>query len=168
MELLLVRHAKAELREEFARSGAPDVARPLTAEGRKKMRRAGDGLTAIVPHLALIAVSPYRRAMETGEILATAYRGPKPHPLVLLAPGNAPEELLAWLGTETRDGVVALVGHEPDLGRFASWLLAGPGADFAPLKKGGACLIRTAPDKGAGCGTLRWLLTPSQLRALAS
>jgi phosphohistidine phosphatase len=168
MELLLVRHAKAEDREKFALSGAPDASRPLTREGRKKMRRAAAGLTTIVPRLASIAVSPYRRAVETAEILAAAYGGLEPHSLALLAPGSAREELLAWLQAETREGVVALVGHEPDLGRFASWLLGGPGADFIPLKKGGACLLRIAPDKGAGCGTLCWLLTPSQLRALAS
>ena len=43
MKLLLIRHAIAEEREDFARTGKDDRLRPLTDEGRKKMKQAARG-----------------------------------------------------------------------------------------------------------------------------
>ena len=40
LTLLLIRHAIADDRATFARTGRPDRERPLTAEGRRKMRSA--------------------------------------------------------------------------------------------------------------------------------
>ena len=73
MKLLLLRHAVAEDRATFAASGKEDRLRPLTEEGRKKMRRIGDALAGLLPELALIATSPYTRARESAEILARAF-----------------------------------------------------------------------------------------------
>ena len=49
MKLLLIRHAIAEEREDFARTGKDDRLRPLTDEGRKKMKQAARGLRKIAP-----------------------------------------------------------------------------------------------------------------------
>src|SRR2546430_12501315 len=73
MRLLVVRHAIAEDREAFARSHKDDAARPLTPDGRRKMARAAEGLKQLVPELELLAASPYKRALETAEIIAHAY-----------------------------------------------------------------------------------------------
>ena len=61
---------------------------------------------------------------------------------------------------------MAIVGHEPHLGRRATWLLTGV-LQSIPLRKGGACLIKFARRPAKGENVLRWALTPSLLRRLA-
>src|SRR5690349_23948212 len=73
MRLIVVRHAVAEDREAFARTHKEDAARPLTAEGRRKMERGALGLRQLVPEVNLLASSPFRRALDTAAILSHAY-----------------------------------------------------------------------------------------------
>jgi len=60
---------------------------------------------------------------------------------------------------------LALVGHEPDLGELAARLLGARGT--VQFKKGAVCAIDVDGATPGGPGTLRWLLTPRALRALA-
>jgi phosphohistidine phosphatase len=55
MRLLVVRHAAAEDKDEFARAGRSDDLRPLTADGKRDMREAARGLRNVVPKLDLLA-----------------------------------------------------------------------------------------------------------------
>src|SRR5881392_380489 len=87
MRLLVVRHAIAEDREAFARSHKDDADRPLTSEGRRKMERAALGLKVLVPELDVLAASPYKRALDTAEIIAASYRGLTVERVPELAPG---------------------------------------------------------------------------------
>jgi phosphohistidine phosphatase len=48
-----------------------------------------------------------------------------------------------------------------------SWLVAGADDSFLDLKKGGACLLELDGKPGPGSATLRWLMAPKHLRALA-
>lgn len=167
MKLLLLRHAIAADRATFAATGKEDRLRPLTEDGRKKMRRIGDTLAGLLPQLALIATSPYDRARESAEILARAY----PERPVLserpeLAPGGTSAALLKFLQAQKSLPVVAFVGHEPNLSQFAGWLLAAQEKSFLQLRKGGGCLIDFAGRIGSGNGTLIWHMTASQLRSL--
>ena len=166
MDLLVVRHAVAEDRDEFAATGRPDTARPLTADGRKKFERGARGLVRVLPALDVLASSALRRAVETAEILARAYRvegGPR---LRELEPGARPEALVRWLRRQNRQAVVAVVGHEPHLSALAAHLLAGRGRGFTDFKKGGAALLALGDEPAAGEAELRWLLTAAQLRRL--
>lgn len=163
MELLLVRHARAEERELFAISGADDALRPLTREGAARMRDVAAGLHRLLPDLDVIASSPYTRALQTADILARRYKT-KVVQLPQLAPGHPPATLLPWLRGHDETFRVALVGHEPDLGMLASWLLCGKEQGFLPFKKGGAALLHFPADIKAGQAQLDWLLTPAQLR----
>ena len=165
MELLLVRHGKAEDRELFARSGQSDEERPLTSAGTKKMKRETHALREFLPRLHTIGSSPLRRALQTAEILSDAY-GCRLEPVEALAPGSGPELLLPWLKGQPHAATVALVGHEPDIGGLACWLLAGKVANFIPFKKGGVCLLHIAGKVGPASGELLWSVTPSQLRAM--
>ena len=166
MRILLIRHARAEDRTQIP-GRADDSARRLTARGRRDMRKAARGLCKIAPELDLLAASPLRRAQETAGILARAFGGIEPVELPLLAPGGSPLQMLVWLATLPTDTAVALVGHEPDLGRLASWLLSGKNDSFVELKKGAACLIEFDRHPKAGAGRLLWAMTPGQLRTLA-
>src|SRR5687768_9494137 len=134
--LLVVRHAIAEEREEFARTGQEDSLRPLTAEGRKKMRRGADGLRTVVPAIDVLATSPLVRAVQTAEIVAEAYGGLEMVTVQELSPDSELPAFLRWLGTQASGRMVAIVGHEPHLSGLTSWLLTGRNRSFISLKKG--------------------------------
>jgi phosphohistidine phosphatase len=163
MDILLLRHAKAEERSIVRR----DRHRALTAAGRRDMAKAARGLQRLLTALDVVGSSPLTRARQTAEILARRYNVPQILELEELAPGASPGALLEWLRGQSPDGVIALVGHEPDLGRLAAFLLTGRAGSFVPLKKAGACLIRLDGDIEAGSGKLAWLVPPRALRALA-
>ena len=74
MQLLVIRHAIAEEQEDFARSGRDDSERPLTDEGRDKMRRGIAGLRRMVSRIDLLASSQYTRARQTAELVAEGYK----------------------------------------------------------------------------------------------
>jgi phosphohistidine phosphatase len=166
MRLLVVRHAIAEEREEFERTGRDDRLRPLTDEGRKKMRRIARGLRRLVPEIDLLATSPLTRATQTGAVLDAVYGDLPTVEIEELDPDARPEDFVAWLRAR-QDSVVAVVGHEPSLSLIVSWLLARATRPLITLRKGGACLLELGDKPAAGAGTLIWALTPAQLRALA-
>jgi len=166
MDLVIVRHAIAEERETFARTGQDDALRPLTAPGRRKMERAAAGIARVAPEVDALASSPLVRARDTAAILAPALGLRRVEEVEALAPDAEPEALLPWLRAQARRRAVAVVGHEPHLGLLVALLLAGRNEPFAILRKGGACLVRLPRRPGPATGELRWLLEPSQLRAL--
>ena len=167
MLLLIIRHAIAVEREEFARSGQDDSLRPLTDEGRAKMRKVTQGLTRLIPGVDVLATSNLTRATETAAIVATAYDGMEAVVVDALSPERQPAAFLQWLRGQKLQAVIAAVGHEPHLGTLASWLLAGKDRSFITFKKGGICLLEFARTPRAGDAALHWLLTPRQLRDLA-
>ncbi|MHB8536163.1 MAG: SixA phosphatase family protein [Sulfuricaulis sp.] len=166
MLILLVRHAKAEPRPLLALGPKRDSRRPLSDAGRQRMRRAAKTLHRLVPAVDVLVSSPLARARETAEIIARRYDAMPIVDLASLSPGSSERELLDWLHEQQTDATVVLVGHEPDLGLFASWLLCGKKLPFAPLRKGGACLIRFAETPTPGTGVLEWWLTPKLLDKL--
>ena len=166
MFILLVRHAKAEPRPLLTLRPKQDARRPLTDAGRKRMRRAARTLRKLLPAIDVLAASPLVRARETAEIIAARYDGTPVVELAPLSPGGSERDLLEWLREQRADAAIGLVGHEPDLSLFASWLLSGKKSPFAPLRKGGACLIRFAETPAAGGGVLEWWLTPKLLDKL--
>jgi len=166
MKLLLIRHAIAEEREDFARTGKDDRLRPLTEEGRKKMKQGAKGLREIVPEIDLLATSPLTRAAQTAAILDSVYGDLKEVEIKELSPEATPEGFLRWLRKQKAD-TVAVVGHEPSLSLIASWLLTGTERRIIALRKGGAGLLDFPGEVGAGTAILLWVVTPAQLRALA-
>jgi phosphohistidine phosphatase len=166
MDLLIVRHAIAGDRDAWAQSGRPDGERPLTPEGRKRMRENARGIRALVPRLDLLATSPYARAAQTAELLLEEYGEITTVDLPALAHGGAPDEIRAWLAQRAEERI-ALVGHEPDLGILIGWFATGAAGAPIPLRKGGAALLRFTDTPGPGTGGLRWLAPPKVLRLIA-
>lgn len=165
MRLLVVRHAAAEDKDEFARTGGSDELRPLTADGKRDMREAARGLRNVVPRLDLLATSPLVRAVETAEILGVEYER-KQVVVEALRPDSPYDDLARWAREHTKKDVVAIVGHEPHLSGLASWLLTGSNNSFIDLKKGAACLLEMEDAPAAGSAILLWSLAPRQLRGL--
>ncbi len=165
MKLLMIRHAIAEESEDFARTGKDDRLRPLTDEGRKKMKQAAKGLRQLVPGIDLLATSPLTRAAQTGAILDSVYEGLDEVEIEELAPEATPEEFLRWLRQQKAE-TIAVVGHEPSISLLMSWLFTGTERRIFSFRKGGACLLELPDEVGAGTATLQWALAPAQLRGL--
>lgn len=162
MLIYIVRHAIAVPRELHV--GLDDAARELTEKGVERMHQIVRGLDGINVVLDEIWTSPLIRARQTADILAGArhFRG-SVRPVAALAPGGDPTQIVRELATVSPQAAIALVGHEPDLGELAALLLTGRSQSFLEFKKGGVACIElesNAPPRG----TLRWLMTPRQMR----
>lgn len=166
MDLVIVRHAIAEDREVFARTGKPDEERPLTAVGRKRMRRCAAGLRSLIDRVDILASSPLTRAVQTAAILSEAFGDVDLAIVEELAPAARPRRLLQWLERNQAAEIIVTVGHEPHVSATLAWLTTGTEEPFASFKKGGAALLRMAEGLVAGEAELRWLLTAGQLRRL--
>jgi phosphohistidine phosphatase len=166
MQVLVIRHAIAEDRVEFAKSGKSDNERPLTAEGKRRMERAASGLRELVPTIDVVASSPLVRAKQTADIVAAAYGGKAVEIVPALSGDGNLKGVVAWLGSQDVQQTVALVGHEPDLGMLVSYLLTDTTSMAIALKKGAVCLLEFDAPVEPGAATLRWFLAPKQLRAI--
>ena len=168
MRLLVIRHGLAGDRDEFAFTGRPDAERPLTKDGRAKMKRAASGLRLIVDELSLVATSPLVRAVQTAEIVAEAFGVAEPTVVEELSEERSTDDLLPWLRSQEPDTTVAVVGHNPHLGFLVGWLLTGRHENFVELKKGAAVMLQFEdPDPPSpGTATLLWSLAPAHLRKL--
>lgn len=168
MRLLVIRHAIAMDREDFAGTGKPDDLRPLTARGMKRMTRAAKGLRAEVEALDHLATSPLTRAVQTAAIVGDEYGITESEVTRSLEPEAPMEKFEEWCAAHGDKSGVAVVGHEPHLSTLVTWLLTGQSDSRIELGKGGACLVEFELAPRRNTGTLIWLLTPRQLRALAS
>jgi len=163
MELLVVRHAIAF--ERSARRWPDDARRPLSPQGAARARKAALGLKRVTEHPARVLVSPLRRAQQTAAILTQFAGWPEAGECVQLLPGASPEGLLALLA-RSHDSPIALIGHQPGLGRLlAACLPGGVGAAAFELRKMGVALLCFEGAARAGRGQLVSLLPPRILRA---
>jgi phosphohistidine phosphatase len=166
MMLLLIRHGPAGDREAWRALGKDDFLRPLTADGRARTRAAAKGLARVADRPQALATSPLARAIQTADQVARAFGVEAAEELQAVVPGGAPAEVMPWLTARAKLDLVALVGHEPQLGKLASWLLSHSTTPFLQLKKGGACLLDLGRRPRAGSARLLWMLSPAQLRRL--
>src|SRR6185437_4989308 len=139
MDLLIVRHAIAFERD--AKRWPDDLMRPLTSEGTTRARQAAKGLKRLVDRPQRVLTSPLTRAKQTAEILTQFAGWPRALDCPALSPEEPPEAALEALRSQPQK-LIAVVGHEPGLGRL---IAAGvPGAvqpQAFELKKFGVALL---------------------------
>lgn len=168
MRLHLLRHAIAAPRD--TARWPDDRARPLTADGARRMRRAARGMRRLGLRFDLILSSPLVRALETARIVLDA--GARRTDLRLLkplAPGGGSGGVFAALEGLPPQSHLLLVGHEPDLGLLAASLVLDRRSEMPLLfKKGGLCRIDTEGVPRPGGGRLVFHLTPRILRRLGA
>lgn len=155
MKLLVVRHADAMSAADALRSNTDDFDRPLTPKGVRQIHEASERLARMVQAPKRIFHSPLLRAVQTAEVLGEAWPGAE---LVLcdaLIPPVVGARILEALGDS---GDTVLVGHEPELGKLAAWLMTGVAEPLFSFEKGGAALISFSGQPRQGAGKLRWLL----------
>jgi phosphohistidine phosphatase len=166
MNLLVIRHAIAEDKDEWAVTGEPDGKRPLTEDGRKKMKRGAKGLRKMVANIDLLATSPLTRAVQTAEIVAREFEEIAVVVTDSLDPARPHDAFMDWFRSLDEVSTVAVVGHDPHLSSLVSWLMTGRDGGIIELKKGAACMLEVDRTGAPGNARLIWALTPDQLRAL--
>ena len=162
--LYLVRHGIAEVGDQ----STADADRRLTEEGTRKMTGAARGLKRLGVAPDAILSSPLRRAAETAaRIAAVVAPDVDVQTYRPLAPGQGAKAVLRGLAGHRGAQQLILVGHQPDLGELASYLLSGsPDVVPLPFKKGAVAAIRVESLPPRAAGQLEWFLTPRQLRAI--
>jgi len=167
MEIILIRHAKAESRD--ANTWPDDDVRPLTAEGRAEQRAATRAMKKMGIKFDFLVTSPLLRARETTDIVAKGYRWAEPPQVAEeMGHGYSPGAVVKLLAKFPPNAVVALVGHEPDLSDLTAALVTKDGRLNIAVKKSGVVGIEFDGAAEAGKGTLLFHLKPGHLRKLAS
>jgi len=151
MELLLWRHAEAE-------EGEPDLRRKLTSRGEKQAHRIAVWLDAQLPDSARLLVSPAVRAQQTAQALAAISRR-KLRTVDEIAPGASIRNILDAAQWPRARVPVVVVGHQPELGQVASFLLAGESQEWS-IKKGGLWWISSRERDGSDQVVLRAVISP--------
>jgi len=164
MRLILFRHGLAGTHDPA--QWADDRLRPLTPRGQKRTRQAARGLIKLEKSIDVILTSPLVRAMQTAEILRDEAGKTKIEAFAPLSSGGSLREVIRRLQQSASGASIALVGHEPDLGRLAGRLVLGAETPL-PLKKAGACIIGFVSTVRAGHGRLLGFYPPKTLRHLA-
>jgi phosphohistidine phosphatase len=150
MDLILWRHADAE-------DGIPDMQRRLTPKGRKQAQHVAAWLKQRLPGRYTLLASPALRAQETADAL-----GERVKTVQSLAPGAAPRDIVAAAGWPGKEGTVVVVGHQPDLGRTAAWLVSGSQSSWS-VKKGGLWWIASRMRDEADQVVVRAVMSPDLL-----
>jgi phosphohistidine phosphatase len=158
LDLFLVRHADAlSLGDQGIME---DAERPLSEGGQKQARALASALLRKGIFLNRIVTSPLLRARQTGEGLAVPEEVPAP---ILsqcdeLGPGTRPKRVARALRAFD-EPFIAAVGHQPDLGKLAAWLIGGRKARI-DLAKAGVAWIEFPEKPRKGSGRLVLLLPP--------
>jgi phosphohistidine phosphatase len=162
VDLYLIRHADAVPLGE--RDIHDDAERPLTPEGEDQARHLASGLQRKGVRLTKVFTSPLLRARQTAQEMLKDWSNPAPELIVCdeLTPGTKARKLAKALKDHSEESI-ALVGHQPDLGDWAAWLIGSRKAQIDFAKAGVAYITAPeCPEKGAG--TLVWLVTHDWLR----
>ncbi len=161
MELYIIRHAEALALGE--RGVTADEDRPLSEGGERQAAQIATGLRRRGVKFDLVLTSPLVRARQTAEALVRPEGGlaTELQTCEELAPGGRRKKLAKQLLATARNAV-AVVGHQPDLGAFAGWLIGDKKTNL-DLAKAGVAYLECGDLPRRGGGTLIWLVTPDWL-----
>jgi phosphohistidine phosphatase len=161
MHVLFVRHAAAADAGECSNS---DFDRPLTEEGRRRFTAVAQWIAARGKTPDVIVSSPLVRARQTAEILRDI-TGVEHSTLMIddvAAPGIHPRRLAEFLCKLEQD-VVAVVGHQPDMGHCLSKFIGGGHVSFG---KGHVACVEFDGEPSSDSGTLCWFVGPRDIETL--
>lgn len=159
MQLYVIRHADAV---PLGDNGlADDASRPLTELGRQQSIGLAEVLGRLGVRFNHLVTSPLVRARQTADLIVGHLPG-SPVKIVeeaSLAPGGKRRKLTRAL-RDLEGDVIGIVGHNPDLSVYTSWLIGTKKAQIE-LAKGATAHIEFEGQVGKGSGTLTWLVTPA-------
>lgn len=172
MDLILWRHAQAEVLTPdtsltMATDTGPvltvqwdadqDLARCLTAKGRRQAERMGAWLDSHLPDGTKVLVSPAQRTQQTALALGRSFKTVK-----ALNPQGTVDDLLKAVRWPHAKDAVLLVGHQPTLGMLAARLLTGQDLAWS-VKKGAIWWLRSRERDGLMQVTLQTVMSPDSL-----
>lgn len=151
MELILIRHAIAEERNE----NKPDNERELTGKGKKKFKKIIPCILHTIKDAKSVKIitSPSKRAYQTADILGREIKRAVPEVHSFIEEGEF-TGLISYFQSCNEEDTIVVVGHEPALG---DWSEKVSGVHI-PFKKG-ACAFYKIKDKSCGTGTLQFYIT---------
>ena len=155
MQVYLLRHGIAE-------EGGPavnDAERPLTTEGRRKLRHVLTHLADSGVKVDLIISSPLKRAQQTADIARSSLKC-KEDVLYTraLAPGGSPEGVWEEIRVHSGNESLMLVGHNPLFNHLGGFLMAAENLQI-DFKKGALMCLEFESAGRKPRGRLRWYLT---------
>jgi phosphohistidine phosphatase len=158
MLLYLIRHAEAV---ELGSPGANrDFDRALTSHGHAQARALAEAFVRLNLSVDAVVASPLVRAHQTAVDLLAVWQ-PGSHVVTCdhLTPERLrPNKLSEFLSTVPGERVAA-VGHMPELGAYAEWLVGATDGSFHLAKASVVCVeFKNDPTKADG--KLHWLVTP--------
>jgi phosphohistidine phosphatase len=165
MQLCLIRHADALPLTEGVEM--TDAERPLSDKGWRQCEQLALALQRFGLEPGPVVVSPLLRSRQTAEGLLRHWIGTRPEvsECRALAPGGKPRKLERFIrGRESE--TVTLIGHQPDLGHFAGWLI-GARSGHIRFGKASAALIHFEAGPRRGQGMLHWLITANWCAVVA-
>jgi phosphohistidine phosphatase len=158
MLLYLIRHAEAV--ELGSPGAARDFDRALTPHGRDQTRALAGAFARLKLPVDAVAASPLVRAHQTAVELLNAWQ---PGARVITCDHLSPERLKPGKLSDFLAAIpgerVAAVGHMPEIGAYAEWLL-GAAEGSVPMAKAAAACIEFKGDPAKAAGKLQWLVTP--------
>jgi phosphohistidine phosphatase len=152
MHVYFLRHGEAD----WPNWNKPDDERPLTARGKKEMKKIAAFLERLGLFLDQIITSPLPRARQTAEAVADRFHL-QLHEDELLQPGFSSSEFEQLVKKYPGEEIM-VVGHEPDFSKTISALTGGS----IKLSKAGLALIEVDETMR---GRLLWLIPPKVAKA---
>lgn len=158
MEIWILRHAEAEVTSSTGR----DADRHLTPAGKRRMKAVARGIAALEPKFDLILTSPFVRARETVEPVATAVGlDDRIEETDALLPDSSPAEILEELSRRRVERAL-VVGHMPHVGCLLGFLLTGDSGFRTEMKKASLARLELDGSPPRPPALLR-LLAPAKL-----
>jgi phosphohistidine phosphatase len=156
VDLFLLRHGIAE----DPKPGESDAVRPLTAEGRSKLKEVLEVARRAEVEPTLIISSPLKRAIETAEIASKVlgYEG-----TILksdaLQPDSDPEDVWHEIRGHRAEASLLLAGHQPLFSLLTAYLLGAPSV-LVDFKKAGLLKLTIDSFPPHPRAMLGWYLIP--------
>ena len=159
MKLYIVRHAHAvsvggDIRSDFDRT--------LSERGKSEATLMARALAQLDIDIKTILTSPLVRAVETGEIFGRELKR-EAEVSHNLEPGFSSRALYEEIAPMSGDAGVVLIGHQPDVSMFISYLVSPTHAATVAMETSSVACIHL---QLTGEGQLRWLLTPEVVKTL--
>jgi len=181
MRLIVIRHAAAEERSDI--EWPDDRLRPLAPEGRAAFAELARCVAVRFESIGATLSSGFVRAWQTAELLREFADAPAPTREPTLEMRGA-EAIFAELQSRFEAAPtarIAIVGHEPDLAEFATFLVVGSGngrvgagigggerregSSSFKMRKGAMLALRFASGFRPGGAVVDWMAHPALLTA---
>lgn len=159
MKIYLIRHGDAEAGSHVKR----DFDRELTPHGIEKMKKTVHGWKNYIKHFDLLVSSPFKRALQTAQIVADIYD--LNDRLIVddrIACGCRTEDIIN-IANSVNYEKVAFIGHEPDMSSHISSLISACEVNVE-FKKGMIAKISFGGKARFNRGVLQYII-PSELFA---